>query len=227
MNLLLALYAAGLSWFGFKPVSLGQVTNDTIAHWSFDEGFGTNALDSSGNNLTGTITGAVYLPGRLDNALSFNGASQYVFSSDAQSGGVTGRGLDMGTRDWTVAAWVKTTASGMVVTKMGFVGGANPDGWGMAISGNGTLGAVLHKSGVGTVNIFAGDGATVNDGQWHHVAVVFNRAGEHDPLFRWSAHWHAEQSCISQGPIARQYKAIAHWRARSVRRRNLFQRIHR
>jgi hypothetical protein len=109
--------------------------------------------------------------------LSFTGANQYVFAFDAQSGGVTGAGLDMGTRDWTVTAWVNTTASGMVVTKMGFVGGANPDGWGLSVSANGTVGAVLHKSGVGTVNIFAGDGATVNNGHWHHLAVVFNRAG--------------------------------------------------
>jgi hypothetical protein len=55
--------------------------------------------------------------------------------------------IDMGTRDWTVAAWINTTASGMVVTKMGLVGGAGPDGWGMSVSGNGTLGGVLHKSG--------------------------------------------------------------------------------
>jgi hypothetical protein len=81
----------------------------------------------------------------------------------------------MGTRDWTVAAWIRTSASGMVVTKMAFVGGANPDGWGLSVSGNGTVGAVLHKSNVGTVNVFAGDGRMVNDGQWHHIAVVFNR----------------------------------------------------
>src|SRR5207249_9938521 len=110
--------------------------------------------------------------GRFTGALPFNGVKNYVVASEAQSGGATGAGLDMGTRDWTVAAWVKTTNSGMVATKMGYVGGANPDGWGMSISGNGTLGAVLHKSNVGTVNIFAGDGKFVNDGQWHHVAVV-------------------------------------------------------
>ena len=45
------------------------------------------------------------------------------------------------------------------------------------VAGNGTVGAVLHKSNVGTANIFAGDGNLVNDGQWHHVAAVFNRAG--------------------------------------------------
>jgi len=167
--------AASVCLFGSGPTALGQVGSGPIAYWTFDEGSGTNALDSSTNNNLGTIIGATYVAGRFGGALSFNGANNYVFASDAQSGGISGSGLDVGTRDWTVAAWIKTTASGMVATKMGFVGGANPDGWGMSVSANGTVGAVLHKSGVGTVNIFAGDGTVVNDGQWHHIAVVFNR----------------------------------------------------
>jgi len=169
-----ALLAFALLCFGgAQPMRAAGL----IAHWKFDEGSGATALDSSSNNNTGTIVGATYVAGQSNTALSFNGASQYVLATDAQSGGVTGAGLDMGTRDWTVAAWINTTGSGMLVTKMGFVGGANPDGWGMSVSGNGTLGAVLHKAGVGSVNIFAGDGAVVNNGQWRHVAVVFNRAG--------------------------------------------------
>jgi hypothetical protein len=60
--------------------------------------------------------------------------------------------------------------------KMGFVDGSNPDGWGMSVSANGTLGGVVHKSNGGTVNILSADGATVNDGNWHHIAVVFNRS---------------------------------------------------
>jgi hypothetical protein len=121
--------------------------------------------------------GAPYVVGWSNTSLSFNGSNSYAFISDSSAGGTTASGLDLGTRDWTLAAWVNTTNSGMVVTKMGYVGGSNPDGWGMSISANGTLGAVLHKSNIGTVNIFAGDGKTVNDGQWHHVAAVFNRTG--------------------------------------------------
>jgi hypothetical protein len=173
-RILLAL-SASIFLLNLKGVEAAVVA-DAIAHWSFDEGSGATALDSSTNNHTGTIVGATYVAGRFDGALSFNGVDRYVFLSDSQSDGISGSGLDIGTRDWTVSAWIKTTASGMVVTKMGFVGGANPDGWGLSVSGNGTVGAVLHKSGAGTVNIFAGDGATVNDGQWHHIAVVFNRA---------------------------------------------------
>jgi len=172
--ILLAI-CASVSLLTSGGTATAQVSN-AVAHWKFDEGSGSTALDSSANNHVGTIVGATYASGRFDGALSFNGANSYVFASDTQAGGTTGAGLDIGTRDWTVSAWVKTSGSGMVVTKMGFVGGANPDGWGMSVSGNGTVGAVLHKSGGGTVNIFAGDGVTVNDGQWHHIGVVFNRA---------------------------------------------------
>src|SRR4051812_26419915 len=109
-----------------------------IALWQFDEASGTTALDFSGNNYSATIVGAAYVPGRTNTALSFTGANSYAFISDASAGGTTAAGLDMGTRDWTVAAWVKTTASGMVATKMGFVGGSNPDGWGLSVCPNGT-----------------------------------------------------------------------------------------
>jgi hypothetical protein len=155
----------------------GQVLTNPIALWAFDEGSGTTALDSSGNNHSASVVNAAYVTGWSNTALFFSGSNSYAFIPDSSGGGTTGAGLDMGTRDWTVAAWVNTTNSGMVVTKMAYVGGPNPDGWGLSISANGTLGAVLHKSNVGTVNIFAGDGNLVNDGQWHHVAAVFNRSG--------------------------------------------------
>src|SRR5437764_10012120 len=99
--------------------------NLPVAYWKFDELSGSFAIDSAGNGHTGSIVGTVRSPGKMGGALSFNGVNDYVFASDVQSGGTTGAGLDMGTRNWTIAAWVQTTSSGMVVTKMGFVGGSN------------------------------------------------------------------------------------------------------
>jgi hypothetical protein len=157
----------------FAHTALAQT--NPIAYWTFDGSSGTTALDYSGNNHSCSIVSATYVPGRTNTALSFTGTNSYAFIPDAAAGGTTGAGLDIGTRDWTVAAWVNTSNSGFVLSKMGYIGGSNPDGWGLSISGNGTVGAVLHKSNVATVNIFAGDGKLVNDGQWHHVAVVFNR----------------------------------------------------
>jgi hypothetical protein len=170
------LIGVALCLFPVPPASMGQVPGDALAYWKFDEGSGATVLDSSGNGHDAAILEATYVTGLSNYALAFNGSNSYVFASDSLVGGTSGTGLDMGARDWTVAAWVKTAASGMVVAKMGWVGGGNPDGWGLSVSGNGTVGAVVHKSNVGTVNIFAGDGTIVNDGQWHHIAVVFSRA---------------------------------------------------
>src|SRR5262245_35282193 len=87
-----------------------------VALWAFDESSGTTALDSSGNNHSASIIGATYVTGRTNTALSFTGTNSNAFISDAATGGTTGAGLDIGTRDWTVAAWIKTTNSGFVVS---------------------------------------------------------------------------------------------------------------
>ena len=111
-------------------IAVGQDTTSPIASWAFDEGSGTTALDSSGNNHSATLVGATYVIGWSNAALSFNGSNSYAFIADSSAGGTTATGLDIGTRDWTIVALIKTTNSGMVVTKMAFVGGVQPDGSG-------------------------------------------------------------------------------------------------
>lgn len=52
-------------------------TQDLVAHWRFNN----NALDGSGNNNHGTISGAMFTSNRFDSvgtALEFNGSSDYV-----------------------------------------------------------------------------------------------------------------------------------------------------
>src|SRR6516225_1972004 len=119
MRVAVAFFLLQLVW-----ASMAQVPSDAIGYWKFDEGSGTTALDSSSNGHTAIIQGASYVSGISNYALSFNGSNAYVFASDALVGGTTGAGLDVGVRDWTVAAWIKTTGSGMVVAKMGWIGGS-------------------------------------------------------------------------------------------------------
>ncbi len=60
-------------------------------------------------------------------------------------GGTSGSGLQIGTRDWTVAAWVKTTGSGMVVDENG-LDRRHQSGWlGHEHLRQGTLGAALQR----------------------------------------------------------------------------------
>ena len=84
-----------------------------IAHWTLDDQGDTIAADVSGNGHTGTISGSTNTSGKIAGAFSFNG-NDYISCPEALSGGATGTGLDMGTRDWSVTAWFKTTVSGMV-----------------------------------------------------------------------------------------------------------------
>ncbi|MDA8990541.1 hypothetical protein N9H45_03295 [Opitutales bacterium] len=53
--------------------------NGLVGWWKFDEGSGTVAYDSSGNDLNG-ITGGTppWVTGKIGGALSFNGSNQYV-----------------------------------------------------------------------------------------------------------------------------------------------------
>ncbi len=53
----------------------------TIGLWHLDETSG-NAIDSGGNGLTGTPTGTTIVPGKINNARSFNGSSDLISMGD-------------------------------------------------------------------------------------------------------------------------------------------------
>ena len=54
-------------------------TSGLVGHWTFDEGSGTTANDSSGNNNTGTLTnGPTWTTGKIGQALNFGGPNDYV-----------------------------------------------------------------------------------------------------------------------------------------------------
>ena len=53
--------------------------DDMVAHWSFDEGEGTTAYDSSGNGNDGTLeNGVQWVDGVVGGALEFDGENDYV-----------------------------------------------------------------------------------------------------------------------------------------------------
>src|SRR4051812_42318733 len=57
----------------------GASPGGLVAAYSFDDGAGTAASDSSGNGRTGTIAGAAWAPaGKFGSALSFDGSSARV-----------------------------------------------------------------------------------------------------------------------------------------------------
>jgi len=78
-----------------------------IAHWTFDEGSGSIASDSSGNNNHRTIYGATWVDGIKGKALSFNGAEcsgSYDVCAYVELGSGTPLSIS---GDMTILMWIK------------------------------------------------------------------------------------------------------------------------
>lgn len=74
-----------------------------MVFYTFDETSGTSAADSSGNGFAATLAGgATFAAGLQNNALSLSGTSQYASLPVGVVSGLT---------SFSVAAWVKLTAS--------------------------------------------------------------------------------------------------------------------
>ena len=73
-----------------------------VAHWKFDDGSGGTAIDSAGTNNGALIGNPTWTTGRVDGALSFDGAGDYVVAAPVAplAGNVS-----------TVQAWIRVDAS--------------------------------------------------------------------------------------------------------------------
>ena len=129
------------------------------AHWKFDAGSGTTAVDSSGSGYNGVVAGASWNPagGVLGGALQFDGNDDYVWITQGYRG-VTGSNRR------TCAAWIKTDQpSGDIMT------------WGdMSIDGSGWI---VRLDETGALRVDAGGGyifgtTVLTDDFWHHIAVT-------------------------------------------------------
>jgi len=156
--------AIGSSGANVDHLRVVELVDGLIAHWKLDEASGATAADVTGNGHNGTLVGdPAWQPmgGRVRGALEFDGAGDYVSVADEG-------GFDI-TSSITVSAWIKVSAFTRswqaIVTK-------GDSSWRLHRSGN-TNRINFACSGLsGAWNV---TGSTnVNDGQWHHVAGVYD-----------------------------------------------------
>src|SRR3990172_5414518 len=134
-------------------------------YWSFNEGSGNVAQDSSGNGNNGTLNGAVsWTVGKSGSALNFNGGSDRVLVPDAPS-------LDI-TDQITIAAWIKPkTRDTQYVIRKARAG--STDGYELSLSSSGKVFVRFNERSSGdafkvmSVSNYPTDGAT-----WMHVAAT-------------------------------------------------------
>jgi hypothetical protein len=154
----------------FTTTALTASGPGPVGHWMLDESSGAVAADSSGNGGTGTLlNGPLHVPGRLGEALSFDGVDESVSVPHAAV-------LDA--YPLTVSLWV-STAAGTLSSLVNKYLPSSLSGYQVFTSG-GNLCAWYFKD--ASNYVWDGSGCTLatpgfNDGQWHHVAFVVDASG--------------------------------------------------
>jgi len=145
----------------------GDVTSNLTGHWTLDDGAGITAQDAVGA-YPGTLrNGPLWVPGKLGQALSFDGADDFV---DLGILDVPGSAL-------TIAAWIKAdsfaTDEARILSRS--VGSAEQDHYFMlgTVDNGGIKLRFRLKTGTTTSTLLASSG-TLAVGQWTHVDAVYD-----------------------------------------------------
>ena len=155
---------------------VGNTSAGLLAHWEFDDGSDTTALDSSGNGHVGTILGdPQWVTGVIGSgALSFDGSDGLVEAGHDASLSLTDA--------LTITTWVKLNDLGtyyFLVCKQpsGTASDNYPGNYEFRTeSGTGEL-QFGHQETEGEQYTFYDSTTAITAGQWYHVAVVVTNGG--------------------------------------------------
>jgi len=128
-----------------------------VGWWTFDEGYGTTALDWSGHENHATlINGPQWVEGYFDGALEFDGSNYVTMDPVAD---------DITSDDITLSGWVKTTDTHGLWLSCNTASRGNVALWSI----DNSLAAMYD----GTDSTYEGYSYTVvSDGQWHLLTYV-------------------------------------------------------
>ncbi|MHC4168924.1 MAG: LamG-like jellyroll fold domain-containing protein [Planctomycetota bacterium] len=155
------LYSAGASSVYYDDITIDVPQAAPVAHWTFDDGAGTVALDSSGNANDGVLVGdPQWVPGILGGALEFDGDGDYIDCGNDASLDITG--------DITMMCWIKVAA---FTKTWETILGRGDDSYRMSRGpGNGDS---IHFGANGTGSNLNATTAVTTD-TWRHVALVYD-----------------------------------------------------
>lgn len=101
-------YCDDTNWIAVgKSIQNGKDKN-LIGYWKFDETSGSTALDSSGNNNTGSLINmgaGAHVAGLIGNALEFDGIDDFVNIANS-----TGFDFDSGNGSFTISMWIRPSS---------------------------------------------------------------------------------------------------------------------
>lgn len=141
-----------------------------VGYWTFNEGSGTTAADSSGNGLTATLSNGVsWTTGIVGGAVSANGTNQFI----------TIPSLNLtATSAASVAMWVNrtyTSGAGDVLLEFSSNFNSTTNAFGLFPEGAGDCGVPATEIGlVGNSGYDIKCYTQPSSGVWHHLVVVYD-----------------------------------------------------
>lgn len=134
-------------------------TEDAEAHWAW--GFDGHAEEESGSSgHDGTIYGAVFGTGIMEQGLLFDGVDDYV--------SVDGTGIDAGAEGLTISAWIKPQQDRAMERTIAAKGAEDTGHYQLYINMSGELCFYAYDAGQ------ACSGFVVDDGNWRQVAATYD-----------------------------------------------------
>ena len=163
------LYQPAANYNGSDQLTITtSLSADLVAHYDYE----ADATDQSwGTAQDGTLAGdaAISSDGTRGNVLQLDGTGDFV---DLSAHAASFDSLSEG----TLATWFQATPGSGWAALFSFTDMADVDsGLILAIDASGNLVFQVHENGVALTDFLSAD--TVDDGQWHHVAVSVSAAG--------------------------------------------------
>ncbi|RLI97977.1 MAG: hypothetical protein DRO99_01885, partial [Candidatus Aenigmatarchaeota archaeon] len=143
-----------------------------VGFWEFDEGSGDIVHDSSGMVNHGSLSGGVWSQGKEGGSINLSGADDYVVIPNNKS-------LEQGTDGLSVSAWVRPMNAGVGLQRIMFKHAGMPwKGFYLMMSGS------SFQFGVGDgTNQMEPLGGSANNGEWYHVAGVWDKENDVATLY--------------------------------------------
>lgn len=121
-------------------------------------------LTTAGYSTTDATSAVNTIYGNPSYALNISGSSSYLAAPNNNA-------YNFGTGDFTLQCWVKTTASGTVISRKGGPGGSGNGGFLLVIKGNGVI-KLATDNGFGFYEINTNAPTVIRDGNWHFLTAV-------------------------------------------------------
>lgn len=160
-----------LSEAGFAPsLDTRFYAKGWLGIWKFDENQGSVARDRSPFARDATLNDVVWTTGTVNSAISLDATEPSLAIVEDSSAT-----LELGKGDFTAMVWIRTTQTGTArILGQGYYDNEPGFAIDLGIGGPGRVSAVLGLPGQQSVRLTTT--GTFNDGNWHHVGIVFNRA---------------------------------------------------